>query len=559
MPAPRWPLRAGLAVLAAPAAAIGLAIAIARWAPLDDALDRLYAGLFIGVLAQLLLLGGSVFSGMRAAVPMRRAVAITHAWAGMVVGLVLFVVCLTGVFAVLKQEVRYWEMPSERLAPTPRPDLDALLHAGQARFGDTASLTIQLPDGLRRHAIVAPAGGRPAAGQSPLRLRADDASPMPAPYGGATDLLVTLHNTLHAGFPGRVIVGLFGFALAFLIVGGVANHPRRASGLLRLRIGTDARTLALDVHKLLGLWLSPLLLLIAVTGIFSGLGALATVNLAPHAFPDDPRRVMRALMDDTSFPALGQPAAMPGLNALVDRHRQAHPGFRVESVAIRHWGDAQAYATLRGHGAGQLSTGVFERFHYRLRDSALLRHDSAAQRGPWTQAFIAIQPLHFAQYGGSASRWLHAAGGLAAALLAASGTWLWLRRRATPERPLAWPRRATQGVCLGLTLSSCVLLAVTSLTPDTLPARPTLQAWAFWGSWLAAAAGFAWPGHGSRRATAALRLAGLLLWLAALASLARQFGRPLAGELPALAFDLLLILAGALSWRLARFSFRHPS
>ncbi|ODS69383.1 MAG: hypothetical protein ABS43_25940 [Bordetella sp. SCN 67-23] len=171
MPAPRWPLRAGLAVLAAPAAAIGLAIAIARWAPLDDALDRLYAGLFIGVLAQLLLLGGSVFSGMRAAVPMRRAVAITHAWAGMVVGLVLFVVCLTGVFAVLKQEVRYWEMPSERLAPTPRPDLDALLHAGQARFGDTASLTIQLPDGLRRHAIVAPAGGRPAPCPPPTAAR----------------------------------------------------------------------------------------------------------------------------------------------------------------------------------------------------------------------------------------------------------------------------------------------------------------------------------------------------------------------------------------------------
>ncbi|MDH2239160.1 PepSY domain-containing protein [Pigmentiphaga sp. GD03639] len=559
MPAPHWPLRTGLAVLGAPAAAIGLAIAIARRAPLDDALDRLYAGMFIGVLAQLLLLGGSLLLGTRAAVPMRRAVAVTHAWAGMIVGLVLFVVCLTGVFAVLKQEVRYWEMPSERQAPAPRPDLDALLHAGQARFGDAASLMIQLPDGLRRHAIVASAGGRPATGQAALVLRADDARPMPATRGGAAELLVTLHNTLHAGFPGRVVVSLFGFALAFLVVGGVANHPRRSPGLLRLRIGADVRTLALDVHKLLGLWLSPLLLLIAVTGIFSGLGALATVNLAPHAFPDDPRRAMQALMDNASFPALGQPAAMSSLNALVDRHRQAHPGFQVESVAILHWGDAQAYATLRGHGAGQLSTGVFERFHYRLRDGALLRHDSAAQRGPWTQAFIAIQPLHFAQYGGTASRWLHAAGGMAAALLAASGTWLWLRRRATPDRPLAWPRRIAQGVCLGLTLSCSVLLAMTCLTPDAMPDRPALQAWALWGSWLASAAGFAWPGHGGRRTTAALRLAGLLLWLAAIADLARQAGHPLAAQLPALAFDLLLILAGTLTWRLARFSFRHPS
>lgn len=559
MPAPRWPLRTGLAVLAAPAAAIGLAIAIARRAPLGDALDRLYAGMFIGVLAQLLMLGACLFLGVRTAVPMRRAVAVTHAWAGMVVGLVLFVVCLTGMFAVLKQEIRYWEMPSGRQAATARPDLDALLHAGQARFGDTASLTIQLPDGLRRHAIVAPAGGRPAAGQAALALRAGDASPMPATHGGAADLLVTLHNTLHAGFPGRVIVSLFGFALAFLVAGGVANHPRRAPGLLRLRIGADVRTLALDAHKLLGLWLSPLLLLIAVTGIFSGLGALATVNLAPHAFPDDPRRAMQALMDNASFPAQGQPADMPSLNALVDRHRQAHPGFQVESVAVRHWGDAQAYATLCGHGAGQLSTGVFERFHYRLRDGALLRHDSAAQRGPWTRAFIAIQPLHFAQYGGTASRWVHAAGGLAAALLAASGTWLWLRRRATPEHARTWPRRATQGVCLGLTLACCALLAATSLTPDTLPTRPALQAWVFWGAWLASAAAFAWPGDGGRRAMAALRSAGALLWLAALASLARQSGHPLAAEWPALGLNLLLILAGALLWRLARFSPRHPS
>ncbi|VCU71396.1 hypothetical protein PIGHUM_03480 [Pigmentiphaga humi] len=556
MPAPRWPARAGLAVLAAPAAAIGLAIAIARWAPLDDALDRLYAGMFVGVLAQLLMLGACLFLGVRAAVPMRRAVSVTHAWAGMTVGLVLFVICLTGVFAVLKQEVRYWEMPSERQAPDPRLDLDALLRAGQARFGDSASLTIQLPDGLRRHAIVAPAGGRPAAGQAALALRAGDASPVPAVHGGAAELLVTLHNTLHAGFPGRVLVSLFGFALAFLVVGGVANHPRRASGLLRLRVGADARTLALDAHKLLGLWLSPLLLLIAVTGIFSGLGALATVNLAPHAFPESPRRAMQALMDNASFPAVGQPAAMPSLNALAERHRQAHPGFQVESIAIQHWGDAQAYATLRGHGAGQLSTGVFERFHYRLSDGALLRHDSAAQRGPWTRAFIAIQPLHFAQYGGTASRWLHAAGGLAAALLAASGTWLWLRRRTTPEHPQAWPRRAAQGVCLGLSFSCCVLLAVTSLTPDTLPARPALQAWAFWGAWLGAAACFAWPASGRKRAAASLRIAGALLWMAAIASLAHQSGHPLAAEWPALAFNFLLILAGALLWRLARFSLR---
>ncbi|OVZ58856.1 hypothetical protein CDO44_14280 [Pigmentiphaga sp. NML080357] len=558
MPGPRWLLRTGSAVLAAPAAGAALAIAIARWGPWEDGLDRLYAGMFIGVLAQLLMLGASLFLGIGRIVPTRRAVAVTHAWAGMGVGLMLFVICLTGAFAALKQEVRYWEMPSERLAPAERQDLDALLQAGMTRFGDADRLLIQVPEGLRRHATVAPAGARPAPVADALALRAGDPNPMPAAYGGAAELLTTLHNTLHAGFPGRIVVSLFGFALAFLVVGGVVNHPRRTPGLLRLRSRAGLRALAHDGHRLLGLWLSPLLLLIAVTGIFSGLGALATVSLAPHAFPADPRQAMQALMANEDIPAAGHPAPMQSLDALVERHERTHPGFRVQSVTVHHWGDAQAYATLRGHGAWQLSTAVFERFHYSLRDGSLLRHDSAARRGAWTQGFIAIQPLHFAQYGGYASRWLHAVAGLAAALLAASGAWLWLQRRTGPQHA-SWPARLAQAVCLGLGLSCSALMAVTGLTPDTLPARPELQAWTFWSSWLGAAAYFLWPGRGKGRAMPVLRLAGALLCVAAIASLRHPLDHPLGAGLPVLAFDLVLILAGAMLWRLARLTRHHPS
>lgn len=309
--------------------------------------------------------------------------------------------------------------------------------------------------------------------------------PVPAVHGDLTGIVTRLHNTFFAGFPGRVFVSLFGFALGALVVGGVVLHPRQEGTLWRLRLGAVLRTAAYDAHRLFGLWLAPLLLLITVTGVFSGLGALATVQLAPLAFPDKPGQVMQALMQPYARPASGHRAPMASMDELMLRHRQMNPDFRVQGISVHHWGDAHAYATLRGTQRWQLNTAIFERYHYALTDLGLLRHDSAANQGPFTQGFIAIQPLHFARYADAASRWLHALAGLAGAVLAGSGTWLWLRRHAS-DSFAQYLRPWLSGMTLGLLLACSTMFAITALTPDSWPSRQRWQAMGFGLTWAGA-------------------------------------------------------------------------
>ncbi|MGE8546169.1 MAG: PepSY-associated TM helix domain-containing protein [Alcaligenes sp.] len=535
-----------LALGLAPLLSTGLAAGVAAWGPGSDALNRLYAGLFIGVLAQCLLLAACLTIRRPAGLPLRRALSASHAWTGAVLGAMLFVICLSGALAVLKPELHNWEMPSERRHPSVTLDLDDMLAQGLAAFPHADVLQLDLPADGQVQARVQPAGPPQGAQNASAALAFPPQAPV---HGKLTGLLTGLHNTLYAGFPGRILVSLFGFALGALVLGGVLLHPRQGAGLLRLRLRSGLRVLAYDAHKLLGLWLAPLLFLIAATGIFSGLGALATVQLAPCAFPEQPRQAMQALMQPYERPAAGQAASMSSLNELLDRHRQAHPAFLIQGVTVHHWGDAHAYATLRGAARGQLSTALFERYHYALTDLALLRHDSAAQRGAFTQAFIAVQPLHFAQYGGAVSRWLHALAGLAGATLAASGVWLWLARHGANSFRRPW----LSGAMLGLLLACCTLFAITALTPDSWPARERWQAWSFGLAWFGVLLYGLLPARRrASRPAGLLRLASLLLGVAVAASLARQWGGALQAELPALFINLLLSAAAASLWRLAR-------
>ncbi|MCX2519793.1 PepSY-associated TM helix domain-containing protein [Pseudomonas aeruginosa] len=528
---------------------IGVAVGMTCLGPGSDPLNRLYAGLFCAVLTHCALLAVGLVAGRPATLPLRRALSISHHWMGAMLGGVLFVICLSGALSVLKPELRSWEMPTERQLAQAPIGLDDLLVQALAAFPEADSLQFDRPE-----AGPGPWHVQPMRSQQRSTNPAPTLSvpPVPAVHGDLTGIVTRLHNTFFAGFPGRVFVSLFGFALGALIVGGVVLHPRQEGTLWRLRLRAGLRTAAYDAHRLLGLWLAPLLLLIAVTGVFSGLGALATLQLAPFAFPEQPGQVMQALMQPYARPASGHRAPMASLDELMLRHRRMNPDFRVQGISVHHWGDAHAYATLRGTQRWQLSTAIFERYHYALADLSLLRHDSAARHGPFTQGFIAIQPLHFARYADAASRWLHALAGLAGAVLAASGTWLWLKRHAN-DGSTPYLRPWLSGMTLGLVLACSAMLAITALTPDSWPSRERWQAMGFGLTWAGALICCLLPGKWrARLPTTLLRLAAVLLAVAAAASLATQWRAAWQAPWPALSINVLLLSSAIAFWGTAR-------
>lgn len=542
------PARLALALLAGPLLSCALAAALARHWPDADGLNRLYRGLFAGTAFQAVWMAACLLAPRPGGEPWRRLVSATHVWAGAVVGAMLFLICLTGTLALFKPELLHWERTAQQRLPAVGTDVDAWVLAAQARHPDAAALTLSWPDPLSRQALV-------RAGSDPRRigampLRADGMPSEPLAPGAATSLLVELHRNLHMGFPGRIAVSLFGFALLLLIATGLILHPRRRATALRLRLGNRLPVIARDTHLLAGLWLFPAMVLIAVTGVFSGLGALGTVTLASQAFPEAPRQAMRELMPSYRLASSGRDAPMPPLSGIVDRHLAAHPGFAMAQASLHHWGDANAYVTITGVRRWQLSTPLFEQFHYRAVDGALLQHDTAGRQGAWTQAFVAIQPLHFAAYAGNTSRWLHAAAGLAATLLCASGLYLWLKR--TPPHAPSAALRLLANACLGLVTACCALWAAAGLIPADADGRADGLAWTFWSVWAALAASALLPARLRPAASTVLTSCAALLAAAVMAALPRWPQADPASR-PALAGTALaMLLAGLLLWHLAR-------
>lgn len=475
----------------------------------------------------------------------RRVLLVTHSWTGAVLGSALFVICFSGSWAVVTDELHYWEARGERRPPAHAVQLDAVLASAQRAGLDTRNVTLALPRGTRRHVLVSP-GSRERAGQARRVVFDPETGRIVAPSAGRmAEIVTTLHKSLYAGFPGRIAVSLFGAAMTVLVLGGIALHPRRRRDAVTLRIGPGWRGLANGAHRLIGLWLLPLLLLISVTGIFSGLGALGTVTLARFAYPGGAPQALAELTGARAAPPSGEPVEMPSLDALLRRQRDAHPAFRPEALTLSRWGDANATLTVAGTRAGQLSTAVFEKYHYRARDGALQRSGSIAGRGAWLRAFAAIQPLHFAQYGGVPMKLLHFCGGVGASLLVVSGLFLWLDRRRTQSHSTAAVHACALAVCGGLPAASAMLMLVTSLSTDTMSVRPLLQQAAFWGGWLLLGLLCLWRRYRRHGAMVAAAVAGIGFTLASLVDVARSADEPWAAAMPALSVDAITLLAGA--------------
>lgn len=520
--------------------------------------------------------------------PVRRALHAMHAWSGALLAVMLFVVCLSGSWTVLKDELRYWEARSERVAGADRAvDLDRLLARAAALGMDVRNATMALPPD--RHSplrITVGSGPREPRGNAPARSasggrdgappqastvsaapEATVAAPAPrtvlldpasgallTPYDGRmADIVSTLHKQLYLGFPGRVLVSLSGVALTVLIVGGLLLHPRRFKDTITLRRGRGWPLLALDAHRVLGVWLLPLLLVLAVSGLFCGWGALGTITLNRVADPAAPQRIMGELTARFApVPAAGEAAAMPSLNALLTGLAGQRPDFVPHSLALQHWGDAHASVTLAGTHRGQLSTPVFEQYRLSVRDPGTWVARSSAGRGVWLAAFAAIQPLHFGHYGGAWVRVLYALGGLGGAVLCASGLLLWLhrrRQRGVAGRGDSLLQAGAVGVCGGLTLACALLLPLTAVLPEA--GRAAAQAVAFWSLWAFTAVGAAWAslrGHGRTALSSGAAMAAGACLLAACVDTVVS----LRTAVPPAHFTNLMLAASAIAlWRLA--------
>ena len=351
-----------------------------------------------------------------------------HSWLGLICGLGLLVIGLSGSFLVFHEELDAWRLPALfRATPTPagRLPFDTLWAAAQRA----------LPTG---EAII---GLRPAS--EPGRTDAlyvtrpgeKDHRAVPIdPYTGAlrgapagetetlTGWMTEFHYTFLAGTTGTVIAGLLAIALLLLGASGVWLYRGFWANFFTLRWGRSARIFFSDLHKMVGISSVGFYLILGFTGAWWNFQVVyGKLSTAPAAGPP-------------TAPPLDLAGENLSIDHLVVRADKALPGFRPTFLQLppTREGDIIFYGTvptpnpLRGDFGSRVS--------FNAADGALTQVVDIRRTSGWEIIADSFALLHFGTFGGVFVKILWTLGGLTPGILAVSGFLLWRARLPSPGR-----------------------------------------------------------------------------------------------------------------------------
>lgn len=505
-----------------------------------------------------------------------------HGWSGVLLGLLLYAVILTGVVSVFAHEIGEWSAPlPHAIHQLPEQGLDAALRKAAAEvdpafheevffFNDTAGrIRTFFHTHEQKPGESVPMERGVEFDFDPKTLAVldrregwgDEIQNQNEP-SALSDFFVELHVSLHLPDPwGLLLTGALGLAMMVAAVTGFLVHRHLIRELFTLRKKKDPLLVRRDAHVIAGTWNLPFAFVLAFTGSFySFAGAFGIPAMAVVAFGGDEEKLFETLV---GAPAVENttPATFGNLDAMLADARIRSEGGRPGFTVISHYGRADSRVTVslfapdgKLQGPTYVYDGVTAEFVQAKPGLGLV--PSAGN-----DLIALMAPLHFGAFAGLWSKAVWFALGFAGAYVTLTGMLLWTTRRA--DQP-GWGKlaRAVHWMGYGLPLAlACVPLARFAAPLLDLDIRST-QNWTFIVS-AALATAIALRVRDldtlRRRLLAgtalALLLAPLLRWLGGGPGWAAAFENGLA---TVISLDLALLLASALCLAAARPHKRQP-
>ncbi|HMI85429.1 MAG TPA: PepSY-associated TM helix domain-containing protein [Polyangiaceae bacterium] len=391
-----------------------------------------------------------------------------HAWAGVIGGLVLYVMFLTGGVTLFRDELALWEEPLSQRSSAPC-DLECALDRALIANGST-------PDDFWLYP--------PRAGRGEARLLHREASSgqwrtdwIDSERGELTrererlsGFLYSIHFLWH-DFTGQWLYTVGGLLAAVMLLTVVTGFLIHMKNLLRqfhqFRIAKSERVLWSDMHKVLGVMGLPFQLMYAYTGAFIVLGPILLNAFVGPVFGGDRARAAQLALGIEPSPvsSAGPPAHVLPLDALERRAHAARPDLEPEAFHLVHHGHAGA--TFEAWGKERTSSSGRASVRLREMDGEEVAPDRRRAEGSSRSLRRWIHGLHFVHFGGPMARALFLALALATCLTILSGNLVWLSRRelvhpTVGNRLLA---RLTAGVGAGAWVALGAIFLVSRLFP----------------------------------------------------------------------------------------------
>ena len=426
----------------------------------------------------------------------RQAMAWLHGWTGLLLGYVLFVICLAGTLSVFKPEIGRWMRPEVTVQADGKSAIVAATGWLSKHAPGSTGWYLTAPDG-RANTVEASYDQ----GSDYLYRALDPVTGAPVAretLGG--EFFYRLHFELEIPYPwGRLLASLAAMVMLVALVTGIIAHKRIFKDFFTFRPAKGQRS-GLDGHNATGVLAMPFHLMITFTGLLT----LASLNMPwpiSAGYGDKVMEMYEALAPGSvTRPAAGKPASLAPIAPMLTAAERAFGGGQVGRVYVFNPGDAASIVTVYqsdadsiGYMRGQAS---FDGATGRLLKSWV-------ERRPAMRTYQVAYGLHMARFAPMATRWLYVLGGAMLTLAISTGMVLWIAKR-RERQPLSIGNRILErlnvGVIIGVPLGAVAYFIANRLLPIGMAGRPEAEvSVALWTAAAAVLAGLAlrpaigWP------------------------------------------------------------------
>ncbi len=345
-----------------------------------------------------------------------------HTWIGLIAGIFLVAIGLTGTVILFRAEFETAGLPHYSTVG-PLVSLDKA----------AAEVQKQVPDGQIRRVRLPEAPGAPLIFQvqgpqkKTVRIAADSISGrvVGTVRSDWMDWMVDLHRNLLSGPTGRKAVGYLGIALFILSISGFVmwlSGSRRWQSWISVRRGATVR-FHYELHRASGLWAYGLLAVLSFTGI-------------ERAFPETFRHAIQSV---TGRPAtVAAPKKNKNSPALHSLDEYVAAAMRVMPDGV------PAELRLPPPGSGPIDLRLYRKgdiapsgnhVYLEPATASVVMVDRVADRPAGARFLGALAPIHYGQFGGTGIKIVWAICGIAPLILFITGFITWrrpLRQRVPP-------------------------------------------------------------------------------------------------------------------------------
>ena len=370
----------------------------------------------------------------------------SHSWLGLLVGGLMYIICLSGTIAVFYEEIERWEQPLAEEYMTVDP---LMVEESFNRYISSSDTEV-----TEHMYVVFPSESLPrlkvASDVEGLYVNQDGSLGEPA-HDDLSGLLTGLHINLNMPVTiGMVIVSAIGALLCGLIISGFLAHPSIVKDAFKLRAGTAGRLGQVDLHNRLSVWGAPFHLMIALTGAYYGLALLMVGIFASSIDGATPQSITEEIFP--TEPALDNQAPVYGVARALEQVGELSPDGRLLYIIVHDAGSENRFMEFYVQQPGLLAWSE----NYRFDTEGNYLDTAGYTEGDARQAMYSVYRIHFGHFGGFITKLLYVVLGLSLTVVSATGINIWLEKRKYRDAlNLIWP-----GLVWGMPLA----LAVASFT-----------------------------------------------------------------------------------------------